>query len=402
MKEERTVDLRTPRERLADAFRDGPEREEFVGEVTKIVADVAVRIFDAMARGVAELDRMADRVEEKAAGSWTSRAINGIRKIEEAGSLAPGLSHQEIYIEELRATLVKTETVDEFLKKLEGVLSKWGSRINYPLYAGGRRKQLEELRRTVTSSSAEEEAVTRAKAEQLFANEAKRIQADTVEKINLGIAEFHGILIDALGWEQDAESVVQLRWFLIGAMTGYIFNAMNKRLGEDQERTRELLYFAVERVMRTVYESFQQEVKKHVRGGTPGEGGLPAGRDLGALIREEIKASTTAVAEFETKLKQQQFNAELITIVRRLLKTRWEFVRSEPELFAAISGGLRTGVSMEEFAGHLRLTAGLEDQHREEVIATLKTTVEPFRSLYYVKINYVRYLKGLRNFQKSL
>jgi hypothetical protein len=30
------------------------------------------------------------------------------------------------------------------------------------------------------------------------------------------------------------------------------------------------------------------------------------------------------------------------------------------------------------------------------------TPVEPFRSLYYVKINYVRYLKGLRNLQKTL
>ena len=54
---------------------------------------------------------------------------------------------------------------------------------------------------------------------------------------------------------------MQLRWYLIGAMTGFIFNALNSRLGEDQERTRELLYFAVERVMRTVYESFQHEVK---------------------------------------------------------------------------------------------------------------------------------------------
>jgi len=45
---------------------------------------------------------------------------------------------------------------------------------------------------------------------------------------------------------------------------------------------------------------------------------------------------------------------------------------------------------------------GLEDQGREEIIAELKTAVEPFRSLYYVKINYVRYLKGLGNFQKSL
>ena len=39
---------------------------------------------------------------------------------------------------------------------------------------------------------------------------------------------------------------------------------------------------------------------------------------------------------------------------------------------------------------------------RDEFVAELKTLVEPLRSLYYVKINYVRYLKGLRNFQKSL
>ena len=59
-------------------------------------------------------------------------------------------------------------------------------------------------------------------------------------------------------------------------------------------------------------------------------------------------------------------------------------------------------VVMDDFVGHLERVSGLEDQGREEIITELKTSVEPFRSLYYVKINYVRYLKGLRNFQKSL
>ncbi len=396
------MDLKTPRECLADAFRAGPEREEFVAEVTKIVADVAVRIFNSIGGGMAELDRVAEKVEEKVARSWASRAIDGIREIEDAGSLVPGLSHQDIYIEELKATLTSTMTLDEFLKKLEGVKSKWGARINYPLYAGGRSRQLEGLKRKVQTVAPEEEARSRAAAETLLAKEVDRIQKETNDKINLGVVEFSSILGDALSWEKDAEAVVQLRWYLIGAMTGYIFNAMNKRLGEDQARVRELLYFAVERVMRTVYESFQYEVKKNMKGGAPNERRLSAGRDLSALIREEIKMSTTAVAEFETKLNRQQLNGEIIATIRRLLKTRWDFVRTDPELFAGITAGLRGDVMMEDFVGHLRRVPGLEDQGREEIIAELKTSVEPFRSLYYVKINYVRYLKGLRNFQKSL
>jgi hypothetical protein len=331
-----------------------------------------------------------------------SRAIDGIREIEDADSLAPGLSHQEIYIEELKTTLTHTMTLDEFLNKLEGVKSKWGSRIKYPLYAGGRKKQLEELKRKVQTATAEEEARSRAGAEKSLAKEVDRVQEETVDKINFGIAEFNSILIDALGWEKDAEAVVQLRWYLIGAMTGHIFNAMNKRLGEDQARLRELLYFAVERVMRTVYESFQHEVKKNMKGGAPSDRRLSSGRDLGALIREEIKMSTTAVAEFETKLNRQQLNGQIIATIRRLLKTQWDFVRSDPELFTGISAGLRGDAMMEDFVGHLKRVPGLEDQGREEIIAALKTSVEPFRSLYYVKINYVRYLKGLRNFQKSL
>lgn len=242
----------------------------------------------------------------------------------------------------------------------------------------------------------------RADAEKSLAKEVDRIQKDTVDKINLGVAEFRGILIDVLGWEKDAEAVVQLRWYLIGAMTGYIFNAMNKRLGDDQARIRELLYFAVERVMRTVNGSFQNEVKRNMRGESPGDRQLAAGRDLGALIREEIKMSTSAVAEFETKLNRQPLNGQIIDTIRRLLKTRWDFVKSDPEFFAGISAGLRGDVVMEDFVGHLRRVSGFEDQGREEIIAELKTAVEPFRSLYYVKINYVRYLKGLKNFQKSL
>jgi len=396
------LDLKTPRERLADAFRAGPERDEFVAEVTKIVADIAVRIFDSISRGLTELDRVAEKVDEKVARSWASRAIEGIREIEETGSLAPGLSHQEIYVEELKATLTRTMTLEEFLAKLEAVNSKWGSRISYPLYAGGRKKQIEKLKNKVQTVTAAEEARFRADAETSLAKERDRVQKETIDRINLGVAEFSGVLIDALGWEKDAESVVQLRWYLIGAMTGYIFTAMNKRLGEEQTRARELLYFAIERVMRTVYESFQYEVKRNMHGGASSEHQVAAGRDLGALIREEIKMSTTAVAEYETKLNKQPLNRQIIVAVRRLLKSRWDFVKSDPELFAGISAGLRGDVTMDDFVSHLRRVPGLEDQGREEIIAELKTSVEPFRSLYYVQINYVRYLKGLKNFQKSL
>jgi len=100
------MDFKTARDSLADALGAGPGRDGFVAEVTKIVADIAVRIFDSISRGLAELDRVAEKVEERAARSWASRAIEGIREIEIDGSLAPGLSHQVIYIEELKATLI--------------------------------------------------------------------------------------------------------------------------------------------------------------------------------------------------------------------------------------------------------------------------------------------------------
>jgi hypothetical protein len=399
--EGRALDFKTPRERLAEALRAGPEADTFKGEVTKIAADVSVRIFNSIKQGLAELDRLAEKIEEKAARSWAMRAFEGIGEIADAGSLAPGLSHQEIYVEELKATLHQTKTLEEFLTKLEGVRSKWGSRINYPLYAGGRRKQLDELERKVKTVTAEDSARARADAEASFAKEVERIHGETADRINLGVVEFKSILIDALAWEKDAEAVVQLRWFLIGAMTGYIFNAMNKRLGEGQARVRDYLYFALERVMRTVYESFQHEVQRNVTGRAPAEPLRAAGRELAALIGEEIRMSTRAVAEFETKLNRQPLTAELIAEIRRLLKIRWDFVKSDPKLFAEIGAALRSDIVLEDFAGGLKRVAGLEDQEREEIIATLKTSMEPFRSLYYVEINYVRYLKGLRNFERS-
>ena len=49
-------------------------------------------------------------------------------------------------------------TLDEFLNKLEGVRSKWGSRIHYPLYAGGRNRQLDGLKLKVQTTNPEEDA----------------------------------------------------------------------------------------------------------------------------------------------------------------------------------------------------------------------------------------------------
>ena len=59
------MDLRTPRERLADSLRFGSERGEFVAEVTKIVGDIADRIFDSICHGLADLERMTEKVEDK-------------------------------------------------------------------------------------------------------------------------------------------------------------------------------------------------------------------------------------------------------------------------------------------------------------------------------------------------
>ena len=396
------MEFKSARERLDEALQDGTGRDEMIATLTKIVADVAVRIFDSIVYGLKALEKVQGRKENKVARAWTNRAVEGIRGIEKAGSRAPGLSHQDIFVEELKGTLKNTVTLDEFLSKVEAVQSKWGSRINYPLYAGGRKKQLEELKQKVRSSLPAEEQRLRQNVEKTLAKEIERVQSETTERIDLGVTEFKGILIDALGWPKDEESVVQLRWYLIGAMTGYIFNAMNKRLGNDQADIRDLLYFAVERLMRTVYESFQHVVKKSARNNGNGGFGSSAGSNLRTLISEEIKMATKAVAEYETKLNTQKLTGEIVAAIRKVLKSGFGSENADPELFAEICAGLRGDSSMEDFVVHLKRVKGLEDQPREEILAAMKTSMEPFRSLYYVKINYVRYLKGLRNFQKSL
>ena len=85
---------------------------------------------------------------------------------------------------------------------------------------------------------------------------------------------------------------------------------------------------------------------------------------------------------------------------------RWSLAElasiTDPQVFVEISGGLRSDFTFEKFVAHLKQVSVLDNQQREEVIAALKTSVEPFRVMYYSKINFVRYHKGLTIFLAKL
>jgi hypothetical protein len=174
---------------------------------------------------------------------------------------------------------------------------------------------------------------------------------------------------------------------------------MNESLDEAQGQVRDLLYYTLERVLRSVYESFQHVVSQSMRAAARADSPSPSRSKLSSLTALEIQHSRRAVAEFETRLNSLTLNGQLIAAIRRGLKSGSDTVSLDPKLFAEVSSCLRTNHTFDQFVMQLKRLDGLQDQYREEIIAAVKTAVEPFRSLYYVKINFVRYLKGLKKFQ---
>jgi hypothetical protein len=369
-------------------------------DVLQIVSSISTRMFSAIENGLKECQTVHERGENKIARAWESLALEGIKEIEKAGSLAPGLSHQGIYIEELKNAHKEADSTEGFLANIEKMKSKWGSRIKYPLYAGGRKKELDGLTDKIQKNISSEERRVRESVDRSLATEIERVQTATSENINFAVVDFRGLLIDALDWPKDANLVIELRWFMIGIMSDSIFKDMSEKLGEEHGRNRDLLYLALERVMRAIYESFQHVVKKSTK--SAGEDSSHSAHNLRSLIAAEIQQARKAVAEFETKLNKQKLSGQIISSVRRGLKSGSDSVTMDAKLFAEVSGGLRGDRTLEQFLIHLKNVPGLLDQDREEVITTVKTAIEPFRSLYYAKINYVRYMKGLKKFQESL
>ncbi len=120
------------------------------------------------------------------------------------------------------------------------------------------------------------------------------------------------------------------------------------------------------------------------------------------LIELEVQHSRTAAAKLETKLSSLQLTGQLITSIRNTLKSGTDSIKIDPKMFSEICAGLRGDHTFAKFSAHLRRIAGLEDFQREEVISAVKTSIEPFRSIYYGKITFVRYMKGLKIFQQRL
>ncbi len=396
------MEFKTASEKLIDVLNAKKDKDETSLEVDQIVGSITDRVFLVIEGDLRDRIEIEKKKSIKIDQCWRNLAAQCVNVIVEAGSLAPGLSHQDIYVGELQAAAQKSADEKEFLAAIDAQTAKWGSRIKYPLYGGGRKKDLVNLKADFSSRLPEEKKSIQRSVESFFFSEREKLQEETDAKIDQSAIEFRGLLLDALKFQQTPDYIIQLRWFLIHLLTKKLFDKMNSKLGDIQSRYRDLIYLTFEKVLNKIYQSFQVFVNEVTRSKRSNTGNGLADIDLKALFEREMQRTNSMIAELETGLNSLQFDANVISLIKARLKAGEIASVSDPKVFVEVSAGLRTDSTFEQFVAHLKRATNIDNQQREEIITSLKTSVEPFRVMYYSKINFVRYLKGLTIFQAKI
>ena len=104
-------------------------------------------------------------------------------------------------------------------------------------------------------------------------------------------------------------------------------------------------------------------------------------------------------AQFERQVRAQPLTPALAGRIRDLLRSQAFAGLDSTDAFVAISAGLRGDTRFGDFLSHLKQIPGIEEHIADQAAVAIKTTIEPLRSLTYVAVMLVRYLKGLQNFK---
>lgn len=395
------MQIKSSEEILNEVLVAGASKEDIGAGLDRIVSDVSGRISAAIEKGVEGLELAALNKVQRLESCWQPLASKGLQPILSSKSAAPGLSHHGIYIEELKAAYEASESIDDFQQRLDTLKSKWGSMAKYPLFAKGRRKQLVELDEGIRAALPRERRRAGERAEKLLLSELDTVRETTREEIGHGAADFEDLLSAVFRRPSSPEFLIHLRWLLIGLLQKRLFAQLNEWLGEDQGEYRDFLYTAFEKVLNKVYQSFRTFVRQASGIGQAGVAGL-AGANLATTIKLEIQRTNQMIASLQTMLTSMKMSSGISNLIRSRLRGGDFSVAADPDLFINISSGLRADFTFEQFVEHLRSLSDLDPQFREEILAYIKNRIEPFRSLYYAKINHVRYFKGLSNFQSSV
>lgn len=390
------LELMSARDRLRFAL-EAAGQEQVAARLERVVDTVCDRLWTAFDEESRRLGELESKMRAKADRAWQPLVHAEIARIEKEGALVPGLSHQEIYLAELREACGRADTLDALRDQVEGLIGKWGSALKYPLFASGRKKELTELLRRVEEGFPE--ARTRAVGSVRSSVAARREEArdTTRERIRSIALDFGGLLSASFESDLTAEETIRLRWLLISLVNKRVFARLMAAVAQEDGRTQDHLYYVVERLLRQVYDSFKTFIVAYKKRAMDTDA-LDA---VSGVIELEIRATQTVTAQFEQQIRSQPLTPVLVQRIKSLLRSDTVKGASGPDAFVAVSGGLRGDTRFAGFLSHLKSSPDLDDQVADEVAVAVKTTVEPFRSLYYVAITLVRYLKGLQNFKPA-
>jgi hypothetical protein len=389
-----TLELMSARDRIAHAL-DGQDQQAVSSRLEAVVATVTDRLRRALDEDAQRWADLATTISTKAERAWQPLAHEGIAAIEQAGAMVPGLSHQELYLRELRDACQQARTMEEFRTAIGELRSTWGSVLKYPLFGASRRRELKALLERVEAAfpAARDKAghAVRASADAW----RQEVHEGSRERLRSAMLDFGALLSSCFEVDLAAEEMIRMRWLLISIMTRRLFTWLMDAVRAEDSRGQDHIYFVVECLMGQVYDSFKVFIVAYRRR-VAEIGALDA---VTGFVDLEIGSVQKVTAQFERQVRAQPLTPALAGRIRDLLRSQAFAGLDSTDAFVAISAGLRGDTRFGDFLSHLKQIPGIEEHIADQAAVAIKTTIEPLRSLTYVAVMLVRYLKGLQNFK---
>lgn len=390
------IELMSAKEQLQFVLA-GADQEEISARLERVVEAVIRRLRAAISDGAGRMAEAEAQARAKADRAWQPLVHAEIARIENEGALIPGLSHQEIYLAELREACGRAETIEQLRGEIEGLIASWGSVLKYPLFGSARKKELTKLLKTVEDGFPEARSRALRSVQDVVASRRQDLHEATRDKIQNIALEFGALLSACFESDLTTDETIRLRWLVIGLTLRRVFARVMDAVKREDDRTLDDLYFVVERLLMQIYDSFKTFIAAYTRRAKE-TGNLDAVR---SIVDLEIRATQTPTAQLEQQIRAQSVAGVIGIRIKDLLRSEAVRGAADPEAFVAVSAGLRGDSDLGRFLAHLKSSPELEDHIADEVAVAVKTTVEPFRTLNYVAITLLRYLKGLQNFKPA-
>ncbi len=365
-----------------------------------VVAEVTAVVFQAVEDGLVAFAKIDENRKTKIMRCWQPAAGRLVREIETAGSMVPGLSHQDLYVGDLKAAVDSSNTMEEFFARLDELAAKWGSRIKYPMFAGGRRKDLERLHTVVEDEAAKERKKLEGSIDKRLAPELDAARESMNKGIRFGVDVFGGFIADALRLPGDPDLVQQLRWSLVENAHEQLLARLGTKLEPGDEDYQNGIYFAIEQMLLKVFETFRTFIEQSRPDSVTGR--HPRSADRIEVIDLEITRANAFLVAYESRLNRLPLSPQVIVLAKRRLRTGDLPTARDQKIFLELCAQLSAGRSFESFSNDKKPVPGLAPDDRGRIVNALKEDVEPIRSLYYVQITLFRYLKGLAQFRKKM